>query len=70
MTELLSAILEIVFSTIDIFLQWRFTICFFGSFAIAAIVFYNLGGHSLGWIAGGAILLVGAVVGVRWEAAS
>lgn len=70
MGELLSAILEIVFNTIDIFLQWRFTVCFFGSFAIAVLVFHNLGGHSLGWIAGGAVLLVGTVIGVRWEATS
>jgi len=70
MSELLNAILEIVFSTIDIFLQWRFTICFFGSFATAAIAFHYLGGHTPSKMNGGAILLVGTVVGVRWEAAS
>jgi len=70
MDNLIGAILEIVFATIDIFLQWRFTICFFGSFAAAALVFHGIGGHALGWGIGGVILLAGAVLGWRWEASS
>ena len=70
MGELFAAIIELIFSAIDVFRQWRFAVCHFGALLIAGTVMASIGHHSWNWMVAATILVTGTLIGWRWEAST
>ena len=66
------SVLELIGWIVDIFcylLDWRFSLCLFGSCAIAVMVAAAIPSEPPRWILGGAMITAGFTIGLRWDRA-
>ncbi len=61
----IETILDIIYFLSD----WRFTLCLFGSVALALVVGASISAEPLRWIVAGVIVIAGIIVGWRWDSA-
>lgn len=59
--------IETLIDTLYYLCHWRFSVCFLASLALAAVAWDQIPQEPLRWIASGAIVVTGLVIGFRWD---